>query len=557
MKRRTRQSPAPFSPSRREAMKLILGGSLVGAATPIETLISSLADGLLNQALAQETPATTVPRRYLQISLPQGPCRWVYDLPLHPLTPNPDIPLSPFILTAFQNGAGIYRTLPIQGGPGGRTYSMPSLWGTSMPTSSGTSVSMSSLLNNCLIIRGIRMPGDSHASNAALMFRPNPASHTLAGGVADGASEMIPAISLSQMPPYRSRDGIPLLSGAPNGLVSVTSLSKILSNYKRTSTDDVNALLARRQSMQALMDAALETLRVRSAAENPASASLWKLNSRAGEILNSGLPPILEEWGQAVIKYRALLSKCATTVIPGITDVPTPQNDPLGLQVLSQTPVGAILRANTTVEHLAEHMALTEVLFRLGVSRSITFPVSALISPTSLPGLQRIHFDEHTTGAYASAVLNSFLFLALSTLLNELISVLKSGGLYEDTVIQLTSEFPRTPPAFPTAGVAPDLSGTGHGWAGNVTTLFSGALQGLTVVGQCQNDRVRGHWGLAGRSIGPTHSEYITVGNVATTTASLLRVESPTPNFSSLVTISNGVVSHSDDVAPVNQAEAA
>jgi hypothetical protein len=90
-----------------------------------------------------------------------------------------------------------------------------------------------------------------------------------------------------------------------------------------------------------------------------------------------------------------------------------------------------------------------------------------------------------------------------------------------------------------------------------VTTLFSGALQGLSVIGKCQYDPARGHWGLAARAIGPTRSDYITVGNVASTTAQLLRVESPTPNFPSLESVSNGKASHADEVAPRNQSEAA
>jgi hypothetical protein len=537
-------------------MRLLMGGTLLGATSPLESLISGFVDGLINEAHAAENKTSATPRRYLQIGLPQGPSRWVYDLPLHPLTATPDITLSPFIMTAFQNGAGVYRTVPIQSTPEGPRYFMPSLWAASMPTTGGASVPMSTLLDHCLIMRGIRMPADSHASNHALMFRPNPSSHTLAGAVADEADEMIPAISLSRLPPYRSRSGIPLLSGSPTGLVSRSGLGTILNNYARTPSAEVQNLLSRRQSMQALMDSALEALKKRSTAENPASNSLWKLNSRADEILSKGLPPILEEWARTIPKYSALIFRCANAAIPGVTNVALPQNDPKAGLVLERSPVGAIIRADTTLEHLAEHMALTEVLFRLGVSRSITFPLSAILSPTSLPGL-RIHFDEHTTGAHASVILNSFLFLTLSTLLHELISVLKGGGLYEETVIQLTSEFPRTPPGLPAAGAAPDLRGTGHGWAGNVTTLFSGALQGLSVIGKCQYDPARGHWGLAARAIGPTRSDYITVGNVASTTAQLLRVESPTPNFPSLVSVSNGKASHADEVAPRNQSEAA
>jgi uncharacterized protein (DUF1501 family) len=143
-------------------------------------------------------------------------------------------------------------------------------------------------------------------------------------------------------------------------------------------------------------------------------------------------------------------------------------------------------------------------------------------------------FDEHFVGAMPSLLLNTLTFTAFSACLLELVSVLKANGLYEDTVIEVNSEFNRNPNN--------DQGGSGHGAQAASVTYFSGAItSGPFVVGDIMADPSHGSqyisqgtWGqgigmayLGGRTLIPAHGE--------ATLASLVGVASPTSTASSVV----------------------
>src|SRR5690606_29840045 len=92
-----------------------------------------------------------------------------------------------------------------------------------------------------------------------------------------------------------------------------------------------------------------------------------------------------------------------------------------------------------------------------------------------------LEFDSHGTGSMAQNHIFSSMYRGLSAGLLELIQVLKSNGLFEDSLIQIVGDFGRSPRA--------DGSGSDHGFNGMVSSLYSGAFSGgAKIIGNIRKD---------------------------------------------------------------------
>ena len=547
----TKKSPKreKTDPSRRDALRMMLGGTAFLGLTPAQVLLSSLVDGIISDARAQETGAKS--KRLVTILMGGGPCRWGFDLPLHPLSPKLDSSLSvpPAVSTRFKNGQAVYELEPFVGNSG-KTIYMPPLWNTKVPTGSGGTAPLSNLLKSCLILRGIRMPSDGHGFNITHQFQPNAAGPSLLGLAADAATtEPLPAIGVNGAAPFRSLRGISMETIAPNPFVFDINLVKAtLSPYSRTEATvdnaQLNTLLARRKALESYIESALQVLGKRSQNENPASSAIWNANSRAESILRDGLPDLIAGWNEAKLRYIKIAEFCGANKIPGITDQDAKPVDKFcqirdGVQ-LAPT-LSQVHAVDSRVWGLAENMALVEVLLTSGMSRAIHLNIAAVM----IPSLKVSHnFDEHGTGSHLSVVLNGILFQNLGAMLLELSTVLEKKGLYSDTVFQLFGDFPRQT----RAPSETQLAGSDHGWKGNVTTLFGGGIDGLHILGSIAPEGAAGLWGAGARPKGA--KDFIGPGHVASSIAQVLNVKSPTPNFPPVLTCSEGKLSYDDSMQP-------
>jgi hypothetical protein len=158
--------------------------------------------------------------------------------------------------------------------------------------------------------------------------------------------------------------------------------------------------------------------------------------------------------------------------------------------------------------------------------------------------LSTLTFDEHAAsggGKHVSLLMNSLFFFQLSSCLYELSQSIGTSG-YENTVIHVSSEFSRAPHQ--------DGWGSEHGVYAGVSSIFSGAIKNPVVVGNTtmhpsatsSTYAYYGQWGVGGLTEVQSTQTHLSAGHVASTLSHLLRIDSPTPNFSPLLVESGGEV---------------
>ena len=537
--------------------------------TPSRVLIAGMIDGIWQKAMAQT--GTVKPRNYIYIYLPGGPPRWCFDLPLNPYN-NSQIVSNPHLVTRFQNGGtkagpSVYASTSVT--RNGVTLQMPHLWSCNIPTASGSTVPMADLLSNMLMIRGVNMGQDGHASNTQRQTRPLMSEPSLDGAVADNATTPIPSVNLQGGPGgvYRSRKGIGQVS---TGQFYSTSnpIGKILAPFDRKNDGLTAEHLSRRAALETSINAALSALGKIAGSSMPGAEHLYSMRSDAEKLLKTGFGNLESEYFVLYQKYAALISSCAATRIPGVTDKPVlfadlPMLSSKGImhQTLLSGGSGSstfarnsdlttIIQSSSSVSKLAENFAVAEYLIKNKYSTSVGMGLGGVDHLAFLDRMDESDSlgddlkgtwggDEHVGGSINSLIINSFMYRCLAACLFELVSVLKSKGMFNETVIHIGSEFSRDPDA--------NQKGSQHGWMAAVTSILSGAIDRPMVLGNVRIDNTPGtsapgtFGGAAPVKVDNVEQE-LTIGHATSTVCELLRIKSPLPNNGSLISVgSNGI----------------
>lgn len=554
MKNRRREN---VNYGRRELMSLMTSTAAISFANPLRVLIAGLSQGIISRARAQALAPGILPRNYIYIALNGGPPRWVFDLPLVPYKLESIIP-NPHLITKFQSPtSGAYVTAPIS--RGGVTLNMPYLWTQNIPTVGGGTAPMANLLQNMLMIRGVSMGSDGHSNNQLKQTRPVPDSPSLDGAVADISNKQIPAVGLSggTIGAYLSAKGIGIAS---SGGLSATQLNRILSPFDQSADGISQGFLNNETTLQATVNAALDKIALYAKSSAPGAENLFAVRSKSEELLKKGVSNLGTSYQSLVDKYTTLLNAVIASPVSGVHDVR------LDIDSLSRKTNGTvaytsitansslgpgadsrkIINSSTTLIGIAQNFAVTEYLITNGYSSSVNF---GFTSPQNLNfdnvlGLNNqisattngiFGFDEHFGGAFTSLIINSFTYRALAACLNELVNQLKSKGLFDETVIQLGSEFSRCP--------GKDGSGSEHGWVAGCTSLYSGAIKAPMVLGNVLLDggssavgtQFPGTWGAGANINVDGANQYLSIGHMTSTVAELLRVSPPMKNSGSLI----------------------
>lgn len=543
---------------------LLGGGSgLLAQGTSVgQTLVHSLVLGLVNKAQAQSV--TVNPRNYVFLGMPGGPPRWFFDGPLDPFNSG-NYMSNPHVGTRFANNGGragdvVHETTPIT--QNGVTLHMPYLWRNTIPTSSGAEVPMGRLMSNMLMMRGISMEADGHDNNYRKQMRPLNSSPSLDGQVADRSTRSVPAVLLGPNVPqdsYLSAKGI----GAKNVGQFYDPLSRVLEPFMQGNDNPNSAFQSRRIAMENAISQALTQLGAYAQSNNPGAENLFSLRNSAETLLRSSFGNLEVEYNQRYNKYNNLIIACRQKAINqqilGVTDLPIGPGDFTNITRQAQINDGqfvynndyrSLISANSSINYLAESLAVAEFLLVRGYSSSIVcgfggvsnFLVDQLRSAGNPNGVATgsnmvWDMDEHFGGSHLSIIANGFMFLAIAACLNEFIETLKANNLFNETVIQLGSEMSRLPRA--------DQSGSDHGWAGNAISVFSGAVDRPLVLGNCYvdarnhstigQDQNRGSWGIGAPTLVDGVEQLLTIGHATSTVAHLLRVQPILPNNGSLV----------------------
>lgn len=549
--------------SRRQMLTLsCFSGVSAAFASPIQMLVNGLVEGIF--AKAQAAKERELPRNFVYLGLYGAPPRWHFDLPLFPYSA-PSGKVHPFVGTRFkansgpQAGAPEYVTVPIT--RNGVTLNMPYLWSCDLPTSDGKTTPMADLISNMLIVRGINMGFDGHRPNFVRLLQPNPAAPSLNGFVADGAQTPVPAVVYEDMylpqTPFKSKSGVGRVEVVNT---SANPLARALGVFNQSREFQNSEFMNRRDAMEAVVNAALKSLSDYANSNSPGAGALNDYRSKAEALLKSGVGDLAGSYQRLFTKYKTLIQRCgdfAAMPIEGLTNKPIPPDvfpgmDPNACNqfrnnVAARNPdMRTLVHPDTVPNTMAAGFAVVEYLLLGGYSSTVAVKMSEGINAklenavvitegTSLGDMMDgWSFDEHPTGSLVSMVLNAFVFRSLAACLNELIAKLKDAKMFSETVIQVGSEFSRSP--------NDNCNGSNHGWNAGVTSLFSGALKAPMVLGNTNDSAVLeathlpSAWGAAGNVLVDGAKRNLAVGHASNTVAHLLRVERPMKNDSSLVT---------------------
>lgn len=562
----------------------------------LEQLMLSLIEGLYNKAYAEV--AGHAPRNYVHMHFDSAPPRFTFDQVLIPSAAdrtNGRFMGNPSMGTAFTRDAGgnvtglDYRTFNVNG------VEMPWIWKFDVATSAGGRRPAADLLKNFAVIRGINSGIDGHEFNRERATYPEPSGVSLSGGVADKASTPMSAVAGSGVSWFRSAMGLApsVVNRSGNAIADLrkafdyTSLASNVPLTKKSQYDDA---IAR----------ASEAVKFLVRGNGPKSALLKGNLERAESIIRSASEDLSALWNSGLVRYNTVIQNSVNpsilypSGIPGLTDqaltAEAPRNSSLWRLYTTAgvmyVPQGTDLRsvvttpfssaAPQTLNTLAQTLLLSEYVLTRGLSNVVTMPMaSSPILNLNIPagsivgpgdnnpltgtegtygGLTASNSDEHFGGPYASTLIHSMMWRGVIAGLLEFTEVLKRNGssgsnLFENTVIQITSDFNRTPRV--------DGFGSDHGYWGTQTSVFSGAFtNGPVVAGNIltqargaretqSKDNLKtdgsplptsdgtynmylGSWGAAAKVQFGSLSEQVGLKHVAASVAQLLRID-PNP----------------------------
>lgn len=506
---------AKYHHSRRQFLNLMGAGSVVALSSdPLSLLVRSMVDGLIAKAQAQE--GGTAPRNYV-VALSYGaPPRWMFDNFLNPAGQS-----SQFIANLGMNNYFKNDTFTANGSPhdleyrdtlidlgGGNSIYLPVLWGATIPTVGGNEVAMASILNNIMLVRGCDMEVDiGHGDGPALTTRVSEGSPSSTGLVADASVRPIPAVALTEAAirgGYKSSKGTSQVYLQPDytGVVS-NAISKIIDPFTITDPAVVNAAPNRAQ-MKALVDAAMDALGSYAKSSKFGANALYNDRHNAEILFQQNLQPLVEQYNQAVTKYRQLAIDCAKYV-PGI--IPAGHGLPAWSQSVSVTTSGA------------EGFAAAEVLLKNSLSSTVTFSIGS--AGWSAYGYFNYH-DEHTGADRHVGVLpHNHEFRCIAAWLYEFRRAL-GNDLFNETLLHISAEYGRKARHVETNG------GSDHASDATSLTLFSGAIKHPTFLGNIQigatTGDYRGTYGKAAPVLTNDGTRIITKKNVGNGICDILRV---------------------------------
>ncbi len=513
----------------------------------LKQLLSTLGYSLLPSNISAKTKTTDI--NYVQINIAGGPSRWSFDNPIAPLVGSSYVP-HPMIVNNFSNTGPIaslagldYQRFKVN------DWYMPQFWKDKLLTSTGE-VQASSLLNNCLIVRGCHMRNDGHSLNNRKLSAPIPGGSSITGLLADKMGEkLFPSINLV------GDSGVEAVAGG-------AFKSKENSIQINTPQNDKNPL-------SYLLSPFLIS--------KPHKARwLHLIKEELGEVGLRNYKKMLQDFNKRVTEYQRIINfSLDASYYTSIGERPVQGADLKAIKEGRVDPTLAkylnydflignsdfrTILVKAKVKNLAEQFATAELLLTHGLCGNITINVNTVsnlfyensiandkfsreilsVGSTQLSykggndrytgakHLNNFQLDSHDTGLLPNIFLTHALFKSISSCLAEFKLNLEGKSLYDKTFIHLASEFDRDPRA--------DCSGSEHGWNGHISSFYSGSIKGLKVVGniftQSPGDSYytkNGTWGQ-GAPVKENGNRPISYGNIASSLANVLNIESPSPN---------------------------
>ena len=529
---------------------LTSAGLTVGAAV---TFFDAVLKSWIMKAHAQEVSGEPV-TNYVHLTFSGAPPRWLFDMPLTPngnsdlFTPN-DMLCTKFTNTSAGSIQVAHETTQVG------DFHLPSLWASDVPGINDTWRPMSDLAQNMFMIRGVNMLVDGHEQNRLKQNAPVPGGYSLTGLLADIANTPLPAVYYGAPIGYKSKTGVGIVR-TPGG----DSLKGLMRGFELSSP----VSFGNQDIIETLANRTLNSLREYGrATRNRKIAAMFRDASNAKSVILRDFGDLVAEFNGLRDKYENLIQRAYThhntDDVDNVELITTndvefrvqsnavynfnpgfDMRDTIQMNEMSQGPLNASIPGarDTSISNLSASMAVTEFLLVNELSNSLTLNTQSMTSfylpanidpnPTTNRGMAH---DAHSTGAYSTLFFFSKFYKGFSACMLELVDQLKNnnqsggGALFDNTLIHITSEFGRNS--------RNNNSGSDHAWHGSNITLLSGMIEGPQVVGNIYHNHVDdghdGTWGAAAPVPELANREMV-LGNVASSIANILKVETPTPN---------------------------
>ena len=522
--------------SRRDVLKLLGYGSLA-AMTPVEIFLENLIQGILAKGFANETKEFS--KKYVLIQEYAAPPRWSFDLFLNPYEPDSIVMANGSVKTQYSGSNrytnAIYKTHKVKG------INAPIIWTQNVGSGSSGSRKFSDLMNNMIVLQGMDSLNPGHFPAAELMNRPL-TNESIDGVLADQSN--LPFSCLQFRPVnlnFKSKKGLsqksyPSLTNVENLIaqafeVNYSSLEKKYHNEINDAVKKLNRRIANHKMGGQALEYSLDS------AESLIASEIRKIKTEI---------PTLEAKYQNVIDNTVSLS----ANLPGFSDKPIGKTGSRNgdnnyrltrnNRIVNDSDMRNIL-PTVTHPNMAKSYALLEYVLVNNLTSNASIRATEI--QARINGSNRaIAFDQHRTGVMNSILFNTMYYRSMGALNLELIDALKktpfnNGNMFDHTVIRQGGEFGRHPRT--------DGTGSDHSPWSNNCTLFSGMIDGPLILGDIHKDgRDRGYrTGSFGVGSKLKYGLHATTGHVISSLATLLDVESPSPNNPSLLTKSaNGKV---------------
>lgn len=481
--------------SRRDLLKVL---ATLPATFPLQGFAQMLVNGLVSQAEA----ASTSVKNYVYFSTNGAPPRWVFDLLLTPYSEAGFVANKQIGTVGVVEGGRYtsvaYKTIKKAG------INVPPLWGAQVPVPGGGFAPIESLLNNLLVIRGIDTQAPAHPAARIRAYRPIAAEYTVTGLVAD----------LAQGLPLK---GINVGAGGYEFTGRNSSTPAVFPGDKGAalggmvlnpfSSQATSAFTLNKAALEAEIDHAQQALDSYALGQHPGSQLIREAQTDVNDFMRKAVATLGPKWEAVYKKYAALVERAVQVRLPGVHDKPLgaatrSATDPLYSYKASSfvtTPVNLneVFTKETSVRAMADSFALAEFALTEKLSNSICAHVGGLTGLKVNGENFDWNPDEHSCGALMSLTGNTVWYGAFGACLLELVTRLKSVGIFKDTVIQVGAEFNRSP--------QDDGGGSSHGYQAQSYAIYSGMVDGPLVIGNVLNrypgNKLQGSWGAAAPSI--------------------------------------------------------
>lgn len=421
---------------------------------------------LLNNSVAHA--ASDYEYRYVSLLTSGGPPRWFFDQPLNPFNKAAEFIPGNFGTNIKKVGADwkavhVGKSVKI----GSKNFFLPPVWSLKQ---GGTGPAFSELLNEVLMIRGLNMEINSHNINRERTVRPVNSEPSISGLVGQYAEKPITSLGhagASTTTAYKSADGSAGLEVTRNGPTAQIRNPFVVKDIVKY--DDLD------YSMQQALDAINNYAKEQ---QLPSQGNEVVLKN-SYDMFARKLDAFATTYASLLKKYQDIVNKEVAAEFPDVTtDLNSIKPDgTLPYQYSSNKTFGAgdnlkTILSGATAPQVAAAFAFAEFALAEDLTSCLTMELGGNFANIKGTAIAQ---DQHFVGAISSVIFTNLYYRSVLGCMTEFRKALIGLKIWDKTVVQMASEFSRTPT---TTG-----RGSDHGFESGSTSIFSGMIKTPALIG--------------------------------------------------------------------------